>query len=58
MLYTRVYAPDGEPFDVVRDVADNLLLNLGWTQTVAEISTPAAEDVSTPSSNKNKRESE
>ena len=33
MLYIRVYAPDGEPFDVVRDVADNVILNLGWTQT-------------------------
>lgn len=32
MLYIRVYAPDGEPFDVIRDVADNVLLNLGWTQ--------------------------
>lgn len=35
-MYTRVYAPNGEPFDVTRDIADNLVLNQGWTQTAPE----------------------
>lgn len=32
-MYVRVYAPDGEPFDVSRERADHLILNCGWTQT-------------------------
>lgn len=32
-MYTRVYAPNGEPFDVTRERADTCILNLGWTQT-------------------------
>ena len=32
-MYIRVYAPDGEPFDVTRERADKLILNYGWTQT-------------------------
>ena len=35
-IYNRVYAPNGEPFDVVRDIADHLVLDLGWTQTPLE----------------------
>lgn len=31
-MYYRVYAPSGEPFDVPRDRADNLILQHGWTQ--------------------------
>ncbi len=32
-MYIRVYAPDGEPFDVTRERADRLILQEGWTQT-------------------------
>lgn len=32
-MYVRVYAPNGEPFDVSRERADQLILNEGWTQT-------------------------
>lgn len=32
-MYVRVYAPNGEPFDVTRERADTLLLQEGWTQT-------------------------
>jgi hypothetical protein len=31
-MYHRVYAPDGEPFDVTRERADSLILQEGWTQ--------------------------
>lgn len=34
-MYFRVYAPDGEPFDVPRELADKLILQDGWTQTPA-----------------------
>lgn len=40
-MVTRVYAPDGEPFDIPRrDTADKLILEKGWTQTP-----PTFEDV-------------
>ena len=33
-MVTRVYAPNGEPFDIPRrDTADKLILESGWTQT-------------------------
>lgn len=32
-MYIRVYAPDGEAFDVPRERADKLILQDGWTQT-------------------------
>lgn len=32
-MYIRVYAPNGEPFDVTRERADKLILQDGWTQT-------------------------
>lgn len=32
-MYIRVYAPNGEPFDVSRERADMCILTLGWTQT-------------------------
>jgi len=32
-MYVRVFAPDGEPFEVSRDRADYLILECGWTQT-------------------------
>lgn len=32
-MYVRVYAPNGEPFDVSRDRADHLILTCGWTQS-------------------------
>lgn len=32
-MYVRVYAPDGEPFDVPRERADTLILQNGWTQS-------------------------
>lgn len=32
-MYHRVYAPNGEPFDVTRDRADRLILQEGWTQS-------------------------
>ncbi|WNL50642.1 hypothetical protein RPALISO_53 [Ruegeria phage RpAliso] len=32
-MYVRVYAPNGEPFDVTRERADSLILQHGWTQT-------------------------
>lgn len=54
MLYIRVYAPNGEPFDVVRDVADNLLLNLGWTQTEPVIAEGTIPEVAS----KSKRDAE
>lgn len=31
-MYVRVYAPNGEPFDVTRECADRLILQEGWTQ--------------------------
>jgi len=34
-MYIRVYAPDGEPFDVTRERADTLILQKGWTQTAS-----------------------
>lgn len=34
-MYFRVYAPNGEPFDVPRDLADKLILQDGWTQSPA-----------------------
>lgn len=32
-MYFRVYTPSGEPFDVPRELADNLILQEGWTQS-------------------------
>lgn len=32
MAYKRVYAPDGEPFDVAENRANELILQKGWTQ--------------------------
>lgn len=32
-MYIKVYAPDGEMFEVTRDRADRLILSEGWTQT-------------------------
>lgn len=32
-MYVRVYAPNGEPFDVPRERADRLILQDGWTQS-------------------------
>jgi hypothetical protein len=32
-MYVRVYSLDGEAFDVNRHVADDLILQKGWTQT-------------------------
>lgn len=43
-MYVRVYAPNGEPFDVSRDRADHLLLNCGWTQAPTEPAPEADED--------------
>ena len=31
-MYHRIYAPNGEPFDVPRERADSLILQEGWTQ--------------------------
>lgn len=45
-MYVRVYAPDGEPFDVSRERADHLLLNCGWTQTQPVSEEPKTEDKS------------
>jgi hypothetical protein len=43
-MYVRVYSPEGEPFDVTREKADQLILNGGWTQTPPVIVTePAVE---------------
>jgi hypothetical protein len=36
-MYVKVYAPNGEPFEVTRDRADRLILNEGWTQTAPTI---------------------
>ncbi len=33
MFYITVFSPDGEMFEVPRDRADYLLLELGWTQS-------------------------
>lgn len=47
-MYVRVYAPNGEPFDVSRDRADTLILENGWTQTApVAADAEAAEDKST-----------
>ncbi len=32
-MYVRVYSLNGEAFDVNRHVADDLILQRGWTQT-------------------------
>lgn len=32
-MYVRVYSLEGEAFDVTRHVADDLILQKGWTQT-------------------------
>lgn len=42
-MYTRVYAPDGEPFDVPRERADFLILQQGWTQTPPSLDEPQQE---------------
>ncbi|UVD36469.1 hypothetical protein RCXUPER_51 [Rhodobacter phage RcXuper] len=44
-MYVRVYAPNGEPFDVSRDRADHLILACGWTQS-APVTAPEPEVVS------------
>ena len=31
-IYTKVYSPDNEFFEVTRDIADKLILENGWTQ--------------------------
>lgn len=36
-MYHRVYAPDGEPFDVTREKADSLILQEGWTQNPPKV---------------------
>lgn len=53
MAYKRVYAPNGEPFDVPEDRANNLVLNKGWTQTpVVILDEVLVEADSTPKSPK------
>lgn len=42
-MYVRIYAPDGEPFDVPRERANRLILDKGWTQTKPTISAPEEE---------------
>lgn len=32
-MYKRVYSPDGTPFDVPTNRANELILQKGWTQT-------------------------
>ncbi|QJA42950.1 hypothetical protein [Phaeobacter phage MD18] len=44
-MYVRVYAPDGEPFDVPRERADRLILLQGWTQSAPIDVEPSREDV-------------
>ncbi len=35
-MYCKIYAPNGEAFEVGRDRADRLVLQEGWTQTKPE----------------------
>ena len=46
-MYCKVYAPNGEPFEVSRDRADKLVLEEGWTQTKPEF-VPVAPVVDEP----------
>lgn len=32
MAYKRIYAPNGEPFDISESRANDLILQKGWTQ--------------------------
>jgi hypothetical protein len=32
-MYVKVYAPNGEMFEVIRERADRLILQEGWTQS-------------------------
>lgn len=41
-MYVRIFSPDGEPFEVSRERANNLILNEGWTQTAPTITIPVA----------------
>lgn len=56
-MYVRVYAPNGEPFDVSRDRADHLILNAGWTQSVPEDSPVEQADVEVEKPSRRKRKS-
>ena len=54
-MTTRVYAPTGEPFDIPRrDLADKLILEDGWTQTVP-VSAPVKEKKVSPKPKKRYR---
>lgn len=54
---TRVYSPDGEPFDIPRhDHAVNLILEEGWTQT-APVSVPVEEEAPKPKKRASRRKS-
>ena len=57
VMYVRVYAPNGEPFDVSRDRADHLILNAGWTQSVPEDSPVEEGDVEVEKPSRRKRKS-
>jgi hypothetical protein len=54
-MYVRVYAPNGEPFDVSRDRADHLILNAGWTQSVTQDTAPDPENYVIEKSPRRKR---
>lgn len=41
--YKRVYSPDGEPFDVATQRANDLILQHGWTQQPPVASEPEEE---------------
>ena len=49
-MYCKIYAPNGEAFEVSRERANKLVLQEGWTQTKPEFVSvePVAEVVVTP----------
>ncbi len=48
-MYCKIYAPNGEAFEVSRERADRLVLQEGWTQTKPEFvpTEPVVEVVAT-----------
>lgn len=58
-MATRVYSPSGEPFDISRrELADKLILELGWTQTPPEPEIKVTKSRKSKNKSKNKSETQ
>lgn len=44
MVYKTVYSPEGECFEVIRDRANHLILQHGWTQSAPIVETKKAKN--------------